>query len=120
MRRSVGFLLCMLAGTLFAQSFEDEFHRGLLALSGNNVAQARQRLESASRLQPDNPMVWAALAQTYLRGKDDAIDAFLNYLAACLHAKALGAASGDTTEIEAGLRRSIRPIDGYWESRFEL
>lgn len=70
MTRSLGFLLCVLAGTLFAQSFEDEFHRGLLALSDNDLAQARQRLESASRLQPDNAMVWAALAQTYLRGKE--------------------------------------------------
>ena len=35
-----------------------------------------------------------------------------NYLAACLHAKALGAASGDATEIEAGLRRSIQLNDG--------
>src|ERR1035441_3010408 len=44
--------------------------QGLLALSANDVAQARQRLENASRLKPENAMVWAALAQTYLRGKD--------------------------------------------------
>src|ERR1035438_4361933 len=70
MTRSLAFLLCVLAGVLAAQSFEDEFRQGLLALNGNNLPQARQRLENASRLQPDNPMVWAALAQTYLRGKE--------------------------------------------------
>ena len=73
MTRSFAFLLCVLAGTLAAQSFEDEFRRGLLALSGNDLAQARQRLENASRLKPDNAMVWAALAQTYLRGRETAM-----------------------------------------------
>ena len=43
-----------------------------------------------------------------------------NYLAVCLHAKALGAAAGDAAEIEAALRRSIQLNDGYWESHFEL
>jgi hypothetical protein len=46
---------------------------GLMALSGNDLAQARQHLEDASRLKPDNAMVWAALAQTYLRGKETAL-----------------------------------------------
>jgi tetratricopeptide (TPR) repeat protein len=71
MTRSFAFLLWALAGTLAAQSFEDEFRQGLMALSGRDLAQARQHLESASRLKPDNPMVWAALAQTYLRGKEN-------------------------------------------------
>src|ERR1039457_5020629 len=70
MTRSFAFLLWALAGTLAAQSFEDEFRQGLLALSGRDLAQARQHLESASRLKPDNAMVWAALAQTYLHGKE--------------------------------------------------
>jgi tetratricopeptide (TPR) repeat protein len=70
MTRSFAFLLWALAGTLAAQSFEDEFREGLMALSGRDLAQARQHLESASRLKPDNAMVWAALAQTYLRGKE--------------------------------------------------
>jgi predicted Zn-dependent protease len=43
-----------------------------------------------------------------------------NYLAVCLHAKALDAAAGDAAEIEAALRRSIQLNDGYWESHFEL
>ena len=70
MRRFFAFLLCVLAGTLAAQSFEDEFRRGLLALSGNDLVQARQSLENASRAKPDNAMVWAALAQTYLRVRE--------------------------------------------------
>jgi tetratricopeptide (TPR) repeat protein len=67
--RSLAFLL-YLAGTMAAQSFEDEFRQGLVALSGNDLAHARQSLESASRLKPENALVWAALAQTYLRAKD--------------------------------------------------
>src|ERR1039458_9809222 len=73
MTRSLAFLLCVLAGALAAQSFEEEFRRGLLALSGNDLAQARQSLENASRVQPDNAMVWAALAQTYLRVHETAL-----------------------------------------------
>jgi tetratricopeptide (TPR) repeat protein len=62
-------LLCLSAAALAAQeSFEAEFRRGLLALNGNDLAQARQSLENASRLKPDNALVWAALAQTYLHG----------------------------------------------------
>ena len=73
MTRSLAFLLWVMAGALAAQSFDDEFHRGLLALNGNDLAQARQSLENASRLKPENAMVWAALAQTYLRSKDKAL-----------------------------------------------
>ena len=64
-------LLCLSAAALAAQeSFEAEFRRGLLALNSNDLAQARQSLENASRLKPDNALVWAALAQTYLHGKE--------------------------------------------------
>jgi tetratricopeptide (TPR) repeat protein len=73
MTRSVAFLVVLLAGVLAAQSFEDEFRRGLVALSSHDLPQARQLLEDASRLQPDNPLVWAALAQTYLWGKEAAL-----------------------------------------------
>jgi tetratricopeptide (TPR) repeat protein len=73
MTRSFAFLLCVLAGALAAQSFEEEFRQGLLALSGNDLAQARQSLENASRAKPDNAMVWAALAQTYLRVHETAL-----------------------------------------------
>jgi tetratricopeptide (TPR) repeat protein len=77
MTRSFAFPLCVLAGALaaqsFAQSFEDEFRRGLLALRGNDLAQARRSLENAAHVKPDNAMVWAALAQTYLRGRETAL-----------------------------------------------
>ncbi|HTP35710.1 MAG TPA: tetratricopeptide repeat protein [Candidatus Acidoferrales bacterium] len=73
MTRSFAFLLVVLAGVLAAQSFEDEFRRGLVALSSHDLPQARQLLEEASRLQPDNALVWAALAQTYLWGKEAAL-----------------------------------------------
>lgn len=63
-------LLCVSAAALGAQeSFEAEFRRGLLALNDNDLAQARQSLENASRLKPDNALVWVALAQTYLHSK---------------------------------------------------
>jgi predicted Zn-dependent protease len=70
MARCVAWLLCIAAAAGAVQSFEDEFRRGLLALSGNDLAQARQTLEHASQLQPQNAMVWAALAQAYLKAKD--------------------------------------------------
>lgn len=73
MRPSFALLACILAGALAAQSFDDELRRGLLALSGNDLPQARQGLEAASRLQPENAMVWAALAQTYLRAREAAL-----------------------------------------------
>jgi tetratricopeptide (TPR) repeat protein len=70
-KRSLAFLLCVLVGALAAQeSFESVFRRGLLALNTNDLVQARQNLENASRLKPDNAIVWAALAETYLRGKE--------------------------------------------------
>jgi len=72
MTRFLVFLLCLVSTALLAQSFEEAFRRGLVALSANDLAQARQTLESASRLQPENALVWAALAQTYLRSKDRA------------------------------------------------
>jgi predicted Zn-dependent protease len=88
MRRSGAFLL-VVAVALGAQSFEDEFRRGLVALSGNKLAEARQSLESASRLQPENAMVWAALAQTYLKSED-------TVLANQAAGKAAGLASPDS------------------------
>jgi tetratricopeptide (TPR) repeat protein len=64
-------LLVVSAASLGAQeSFEAEFRRGLVALNGKDLVQARQSLESASRLKPDNALVWAALAETYLHSKE--------------------------------------------------
>ena len=51
--------------------FNQQFRAGLVALNDNNLVQARQKLESASRLQPRNPEVWVALAQTYRRLKSN-------------------------------------------------
>lgn len=72
MSPSRAFLLCVVAGVVAAQTFEDEFSRGLVALRDHDVPQARKLLESASRRQPENAMVWAALAQACLRGQDTA------------------------------------------------
>jgi len=72
--RVVRWLAVVLLGSsvaLAAQpaSFDDELRRGLLALQNNNLTEAKQSLEQASRLQPANPKVWIALAQAYLRSK---------------------------------------------------
>jgi len=52
---------------LFADtgSFEAAFRAGLTALSQNQLADARTQLETASKLKPNDPHVWLALAQTY-------------------------------------------------------
>ena len=50
---------------LFAGQFETTFKAGLVALNENNLAAAQSQLEAASQLQPRNPSVWLALAQTY-------------------------------------------------------
>ncbi len=71
MRWCFALLLCLSAVRLTAQkSFETEFRRGLLALNADDPTQARQSLENASRLKPDNALVWVALAQTYLHLKE--------------------------------------------------
>ena len=50
---------------LFADSFDTDFRNGLIALKEGNLAVAQSSLESAAKLQPANPRVWLALAQTY-------------------------------------------------------
>ena len=50
---------------LFAGQFETTFRAGLLALNENNLTVAESQLETASQLQPRDPRVWLALAQTY-------------------------------------------------------
>jgi tetratricopeptide (TPR) repeat protein len=70
-KRRFAFLLSIWAAALAAQeSFEAEFRRGLVALGGNDLVAARRSLEDASHLQPTNGLVWAALAQAYLRAKE--------------------------------------------------
>src|SRR5207302_7727455 len=50
---------------LFAGEFETNFKAGLVALNENHLAAAESQLQAASQLQPRNPQVWLALAQTY-------------------------------------------------------
>ena len=52
---------------LFAGQFETTFHAGLVALNENKLGLAESQLEAASQLQPRDPRVWLALAQTYRR-----------------------------------------------------
>ena len=45
--------------------FESQFVSGLRALNDQNLPAAEASLQAASRLQPANPRVWVALAQTW-------------------------------------------------------
>lgn len=76
-------------------SFDDELRRGLLALKDNQLAEATQSLEQASRLQPANPKVWIALAQAYLRSQQT-----VPANAAAKRAEALG---GNDAVVQRGL-----------------
>ncbi len=58
-------LLHVLVLFFAAADFNAQLRAGLDALNKNDLAHARQNLEAASRLQPRNPEVWIALAQTY-------------------------------------------------------
>jgi tetratricopeptide (TPR) repeat protein len=57
-------LLCLL---LLAQadSFDSTFRAGLAALQQNDLARAREQLESASQMEPRRAHVWLALARVY-------------------------------------------------------
>ena len=57
---------------LFAGQFETSLHDGLIALNQNNLPLAESRLEAAAQLEPRNPQVWLALAQTYWKLHDGA------------------------------------------------
>jgi tetratricopeptide (TPR) repeat protein len=61
---------------LLADSFEGAYSEGLIALNANNLATAEARLESASKLQPQDARVWLALAQTYWRLRKSQAAAF--------------------------------------------
>jgi len=45
--------------------FNQQLRAGLVALNNNDLTHARQALEAAAKIQPQNPDVWIALAQTY-------------------------------------------------------
>jgi tetratricopeptide (TPR) repeat protein len=50
-------------------SFEALFRSGLTALNQNQFSTAQTQLEAASKLKPNDPQVWLALAQTYRKLK---------------------------------------------------
>jgi len=47
--------------------YETVVREGLLALKAGRLAEARNRLESAAEMRPDEPRLWVALAQTYVK-----------------------------------------------------
>jgi tetratricopeptide (TPR) repeat protein len=59
------FALCLFLLLAQSPSFDAALRAGLEALQHNDLASARVALESAARMQPDQPQVWLALAQTY-------------------------------------------------------
>src|SRR5258705_124996 len=48
-----------------ADSFDSTFRAGLAALQQNDLARAREQLESASQMDPRRAHVWLALARVY-------------------------------------------------------
>lgn len=52
-----------------APSFDGAFRAGLTALNEHKLAEAQSQLETAAKIQPRNPQVWMALAQTYWRSR---------------------------------------------------
>jgi tetratricopeptide (TPR) repeat protein len=63
-------LACLRPGLAAAADYDATMREGLAALNANDFSTARQKLEEASRVQPRDPRVWLALAQTYLKLKD--------------------------------------------------
>jgi tetratricopeptide (TPR) repeat protein len=59
------FALCLFLLLAQSPTFEAALRAGLEALQHNDVTGARVSLESAAKMQPDQPQVWLALAQTY-------------------------------------------------------
>jgi tetratricopeptide (TPR) repeat protein len=56
---------------------QEDLRQGLSALNNNDLVRARELLERASKAEPQNAVVWVALAQTYLKSgeSDKAADA---------------------------------------------
>ncbi len=57
----------ILATALFLMMQQDDLRQGLAALNRNDPLHAREYLEKASKADPQNAIVWVALAQTYLK-----------------------------------------------------
>lgn len=61
---------------LAPDQFEATFRAGLIALNENHLPAAESQLEAASQIEPRNPRVWLALAQTYWKlGKSPSAEA---------------------------------------------
>ena len=58
------------AATQTTSAFETDLRNGIVALQKQDLARAKQDLERAEAAQPSNAVVWAALAETYLRSND--------------------------------------------------
>ncbi len=65
LRIALAFILLTLPAA--AADFETAFRAGLTALNNNDLTTAQSQLEAAAKLQPKNPQVWLALAQTYFK-----------------------------------------------------
>lgn len=57
--------MVLLYVALFAGQFDATFREGLVALNANNLTVAESKLEASAQLEPHNPRVWLALAETY-------------------------------------------------------
>jgi thioredoxin-like negative regulator of GroEL len=64
------FLCLLLALADPAAQVGSLLQQGLTALQQGRLQQAREHLEGASKLDPNNPYAWTSLAETYLRLKD--------------------------------------------------
>jgi tetratricopeptide (TPR) repeat protein len=85
---------CLLLLLAQSPSFEGALRTGLEALQHNDLAAARVSLEAAAKMQPDQPQVWLALAQTYWKLHD-------SKLAGSAAEKAENLAPGDPIVLKA-------------------
>lgn len=103
---------------LLAPSFEDSFRAGLSALNRRDLAEARQELEAAEQMQPENGRVWIALAQTYLRLKESSLanvaagnaEKFGASDAPVLHSLAIFYSESDAPDIAAGFEEKYADL----------
>jgi len=63
-------LLVLLLLAADPKQAETLLRKGLLELQQNQISSARENLEAAAKLDSQNPLIWASLAQTYWRTKD--------------------------------------------------
>jgi tetratricopeptide (TPR) repeat protein len=71
-RLLVSLLLALLCGHAAQSDYETTLREGQAAFQANDLATARQKFEQASQIQPRDPRVWLALAQTLLKSNEPA------------------------------------------------